>query len=59
MGQRSPMNKVVKWVGIVGMLANKAQKRQRCEKWAKEALSKRLMKKWARTAGALAHKPTG
>ena len=34
MDQESPMNEVMKWADIVGMSANKAQKRQRCEKWA-------------------------
>ena len=34
MGRESLMNEVMKWASIVGMLTNKAQKRQRCEKWA-------------------------
>ena len=59
MGRGSLTNEIMKWAGTVGMLANKAQMRLRCEKWVNEALSKRLMKKWADTARVSVHKPMG
>ena len=59
MDQESPMNEVMKWADIVGMSANKAQKRQRCEKWAQKTLNKILMKKWVGIAETSARKSTG
>ena len=53
------MNEVVKWASMAGMLVNKPKRGKKCGKWAKEALSKRLMEECADTAGTSAHKPMG